>query len=1076
MLFAHLMTVLFVSCGFAFGQGVTLDLSKAALDSTVWKTYSPTIHGHTGSHQIVQGDRLELSNAEWLYLADPPNSVASVEGSFTLRDSYDIMWVTLNSGADPSIRTNMLPADGVNVSMSNRQGGVHIDLLGPSSKGLSTVPFNFSVGQIYNFLIVDDGQNLSVKINGNEVASADYRSEQGFIDGGSNVVLQNREGWPGPHTAHIHSYKISSDNDGVTNPQFTAGLYGLDHTSDELVKIDIETGAVSTVGPLGIDVTAFTGLDYDPSSGLLITSIPTDSDNVLYEINLATGLATIFKVIPKTSNADIEQLGFADNGTLYAWNEEPGFTQGDLWTVDISDGTFTKIGNSSLPNVLGADYQEGSGFWVSDEWEGRVYKLNETTAQIELTGPAIWYTGNGPGDLWDMDFGYDGLLRVAASDATLPSVLLTINQEDGSEISRVNLSREILGIASVPSSGGPGEQQPVTYLTTGHTWEYIDNGSDQGTEWRAIDFNDTAWSSGPSPLGYGGDGEATELSFGDDSGNKYATTYYRTTIEIPNPTVFLNFLLRVKYDDGVAVYINGVEQFRQNLGSNASFDDYANGTLSDSDEGRWRDATIPVSAFVSGTNTIAVEVHQASGTSSDTRMDLTLRGQTTDVGGGSPTILHYQVSAEDSQTVATGVIPGVNGSANGDVFGGAVTLSENIPTVGVPAGLGDRSMVFDGTAGVDLPGTQQLLNSVLADKGGFTFEAWFSYAGGGNINSIIDYAGTEKLVRNTSAEGARFSHWEGEPFVTLGPANPDNPPEWHYVAVVFTPTSIVDGEGNITGTFTYYYDDNEPLVTVENKVKTNFGDSLDRTIAVGAHPSGFTSDWFNGLIYSPRVTLGALAPSELLHNGEIPISLVAGSAINGSISGLGEFEAGSQTTLIATPEPGYVFTGWTEDQTGTENPLTIIIERDLTIGATFGPDTKDFDDDGLTNYAELVVYGSNPNDNDTDNDGIPDGAEVNAGLNILQPESISEAVAFLTAVRDEVIVQRDERPTFEQLTDSRLGSVVLIADAETNKVRLRFCIEESDELGQWITREEEAEVEVPLLPGKKFFRFSVKKD
>ena len=182
------------------------------------------------------------------------------------------------------------------------------------------------------------------------------------------------------------------------------------------------------------------------------------------------------------------------------------------------------------------------------------------------------------------------------------------------------------------NGGGPNQQQPVTYITTGHTWKYIDDGSDQGTRWRAVDFNDTAWSSGPSPLGYGGDGEVTELNFGDDPRNKHATTYYRTTVEIPDPAVFLNFLLRVKYDDGAAVYINGVEQFRQNLANNAAFDDYANGTTSD--EGAWRDATIPTSSLVSGTNTIAVEVHQASGTSSDTRMDITLRGQTSNVDGG----------------------------------------------------------------------------------------------------------------------------------------------------------------------------------------------------------------------------------------------------------------------------------------------------------------------------------------------------------------------------------------------------------------------------------------------------------
>ena len=77
---------------------------------------------------------------------------------------------------------------------------------------------------------------------------------------------------------------------------------------------------------------------------------------------------------------------------------------------------------------------------------------------------------------------------------------------------------------------------------------------------------------------------------------------------------------------------------------------------------------------------------------------------------------------------------------------------------------------------------------------------------------------------------------------------------------------------------------------------------------------------------------------------------------------------------------------------------------------------------------------------------------------------------------DTAIAERDARPTLEEVRDGRLGSVLLIPDAATNKVTLRFCIEESDELGQWITREEQAEVEIPLDPDKKFFRFSVKED
>ncbi|MDB4328273.1 hypothetical protein N9978_03030 [Akkermansiaceae bacterium] len=54
--------------------------------------------------------------------------------------------------------------------------------------------------------------------------------------------------------------------------------------------------------------------------------------------------------------------------------------------------------------------------------------------------------------------------------------------------------------------------------------------------------------------------------------------------------------------------------------------------------------------------------------------------------------------------------------------------------------------------------------------------------------------------------------------------------------------------------------------------------------------------------------------------------------------------------------------------------------------------------------------------------------------------------------------------------------MVLQADRVTQKVKIRFFIEESDELGQWTMRTEEAEVDIPLAAGKRFFRFSVKED
>lgn len=186
---------------------------------------------------------------------------------------------------------------------------------------------------------------------------------------------------------------------------------------------------------------------------------------------------------------------------------------------------------------------------------------------------------------------------------------------------------------SAEFDGGQQGPTPITYLSSGSNWKFLDDGSDQGTAWRQTEYDDTTWRGGPSPLGYGGDGERTPVGFGPNDRQKYATTYYRTTIDVEDPSVFHHFLLRLKYDDGAAVYINGVERIRTpNLPAGAAYNTYTNGTTNAEDS--WFDFEIPTSAFEAGVNTLAVEVHQGSGTSSDTRMDMILRGETSVGGGG----------------------------------------------------------------------------------------------------------------------------------------------------------------------------------------------------------------------------------------------------------------------------------------------------------------------------------------------------------------------------------------------------------------------------------------------------------
>jgi uncharacterized repeat protein (TIGR02543 family) len=107
--------------------------------------------------------------------------------------------------------------------------------------------------------------------------------------------------------------------------------------------------------------------------------------------------------------------------------------------------------------------------------------------------------------------------------------------------------------------------------------------------------------------------------------------------------------------------------------------------------------------------------------------------------------------------------------------------------------------------------------------------------------------------------------------------------------------------------------------------------------------------------------------------------LSAALAANGSITGLGDYGPDTSATLTATPNPGYRFSGWTGDAAGTENLLTILMDADKTVGASFEQDLSDTDLDGLNAYDEVVLHGTDPALADTDGDGLSDRYELGIG-------------------------------------------------------------------------------------------------
>lgn len=160
-------------------------------------------------------------------------------------------------------------------------------------------------------------------------------------------------------------------------------------------------------------------------------------------------------------------------------------------------------------------------------------------------------------------------------------------------------------------------------ISSNASWKYDDSGSDlSGTSWTALNYNDSAWSFGNSPLGYNNGNENTILDFGADANNKYNTYYLRHTFNVTDASLYDSLVFDVLRDDGVVVYVNGVEAFRQNMPAGpVAYATAASATVGGADETTFF-TNKTANLLQNGLNVIAVELHQATTNSSDLSFDM----------------------------------------------------------------------------------------------------------------------------------------------------------------------------------------------------------------------------------------------------------------------------------------------------------------------------------------------------------------------------------------------------------------------------------------------------------------------
>jgi hypothetical protein len=154
-------------------------------------------------------------------------------------------------------------------------------------------------------------------------------------------------------------------------------IYGVDPLTDEFVVIDRNTGAITSVGPIGLSA-FFNGLAYDSSSDIFYCT--DDFNDILLSIDPANGTGT-----------PIGPLGFSPRGLAYDSSTDTLFAVGDdqLFAIDRSTGAGTSIGVLGFSGgVNGITYNPTSDTLFGIEaFSDQLITIDRNTGNANIVGP-----------------------------------------------------------------------------------------------------------------------------------------------------------------------------------------------------------------------------------------------------------------------------------------------------------------------------------------------------------------------------------------------------------------------------------------------------------------------------------------------------------------------------------------------------------------------------------------------------------------------------------------------------------------------------------------------------------------
>ncbi|WP_421875403.1 CotH kinase family protein [Marinoscillum sp.] len=171
-----------------------------------------------------------------------------------------------------------------------------------------------------------------------------------------------------------------------------------------------------------------------------------------------------------------------------------------------------------------------------------------------------------------------------------------------------------------------------TVIDWGDDWSYLIPDASTSPNWMNADFDATSWEVGPSGFGYGDNDDNTTLT-------NAGSVFIRKEFNLDSPEAIAEALFHIDYDDGFVAYLNGTEIARENLTSEGPppYDQFADDYDHEAQlyqGGRPASFSFDKDLLETGTNVLAVQVHNANATSSDlTAIPFLSFGSTTPVDG-----------------------------------------------------------------------------------------------------------------------------------------------------------------------------------------------------------------------------------------------------------------------------------------------------------------------------------------------------------------------------------------------------------------------------------------------------------